>query len=127
MLKFTVNNSTFYIGALIFCVTEWNVSSCFIKKCFQKYRITHKKTPMLELLINKVWSLQPSSLLNMRLHTALSYESCKIFKYTFFIEHVQVTLSVGWACKIFCNVRIAKKIDSCIFETELKLSTTTVS
>ena len=81
-------------------ITEAAKEVFYKNSCSYKFRKTHIKTPVPESLFNKVAGLSPATLLKKRLCESCNFiqkdtlaqvfscEFCKIFKNTFFTEHL---------------------------------------
>ena len=67
----------------------------FKKGCSKKFCNIHRKTPMLESLFNKVAGLQGCSFIKKRLqHRCFFCEYYKLFKNSYFEEHLKTAASV---------------------------------
>ena len=64
------------------------------KRCSKKFRKFHRKSSALESLFNKVAGLKAllKILLKRDSNTGVSCEICKIFKNTYFEEHLRTTV-----------------------------------
>ena len=70
-------------------------SQMFFKthRCSKKFRNVHRKTPVLETLFIKVTGLTACILIKKETPTQVfSCEYCKIFKNSFFVEHLLIIL-----------------------------------
>ena len=60
-----------------------------LKKCFQKFHKSHRKTPVSESLFNKVPGLRPATLFKKRIwHRCFTVNFVKFLRTPFFIEHL---------------------------------------
>ena len=74
------------------------------KRCSQKFRKIHSKTPVPESLFDKVTGLRPATLFKKKSLTQIfSFEFCEISKNTFFTEQLRATASkpgIHWMDKV---------------------------
>ena len=64
----------------------------FTQRCSVKFRKIHKKTLVLESLLQ---ALRPVNLLKKTLTKALSCEFCEIIENTYFVEHLRTTATAN--------------------------------
>ena len=70
----------------MFCKGTW--------RCYQKFRKSHRKTPVLESPFNKVTGMTACNFIKKRLqHKVFSCEICEIFKNNYFEEHLLTVAS----------------------------------
>ena len=60
-------------------------------RCSLKFRKLYRKAPVLESVFNKVAGLETATLLKRHSNTDFSSEVCKIFRSTYFKEHLRTT------------------------------------
>ena len=69
----------------VFCEKRWS----------GKFRKTHRKTPVLESLFNKIADYRPATLLKENPTQVFSVEFCELFKNSFCTEHLRATVKRG--------------------------------
>ena len=97
----------------------------FKKKSYLlKFPNIHRKPPVLDHFLIKLQTFRPAILLKRNSNTDVSYEYCKIFKNTYFEEHLRTPAS-GWSTLKWYTYIVWRRVENgwfCILHFDCLIS-----